>query len=271
MKNYWDLLAAQFQHQQPPLRPCAADVAILEKIVSAAGGEKKKVLLLGVTPEIAGMSWPDGTSLVAIEKSQPMIDLVWPGDVPDRRQVILGNWFEAKFPPETCDFVVGDGFTTGLAYPLQYRALAKSVAGWLKLDGRFVARLFTRTMKQETRAAILADLKAGRIPRFDILKWRLGMALQKDAREGVAVGDIYRAWKEIEHDWPSLPEDAGWPRTTVNTIQLYAGRTNRYAFPNQTEINAAFAETLEPVSTFIPEYDFGECCPTLIYRRRTGQ
>lgn len=117
----------------------------------------------------------------------------------------------------------------------------------------------------------MTDLRAGNVKRFDILKWRLGMAIQENVQQGVIVDEIYHAWKRIEAQWPSLPKEAGWPRPTVDTIKLYEGRNDRYAFPTIDEINDVFSIYLKPVSAAFPDYDFGECCPTLVYCRRNRQ
>ena len=95
MKDYWDLLAHQFGHQQPPLRPCAEDVQILEGIIHDWSQKNfqpaTNVLLLGVTPEIATLNWPAKTFLTAVDKSEAMIEVVWPGNIPGRRTVILSE------------------------------------------------------------------------------------------------------------------------------------------------------------------------------------
>jgi len=271
MKSYWDSLAHQFQHQQSPLRPCAEDLRLLHQ--SARDWQhrnplkKLQVLLLGVTPEIAGLPWPANTFLVAVEKSKPMIELIWPGDIPGEREVVCGNWLDIKLEGRSFDLVVGDGFLTGFAYPDGYRRIAEVISRWLKPDGRLFARLFVRTEKKESLEAIMTDLRGGHVKRFDILKWRLGMAIQDNVQQGVIVDEIYRAWKRIEEQWPSLPEEVGWPRATVDTIKLYDGRTDRYAFPTIPEINDAFSLYLNPVSAAFPDYAFGECCPTLVYCR----
>lgn len=275
MKSYWDSLAHQFQHQQPPLRPCAEDLRLLHQGTldwrDRNSHPELRVLLFGVTPEIANFSWPAKTFLLAVEKSQTMIELIWPGDIPGQREVVCGNWLDIKLEEASFDLVLGDGFLTGFAYPGGYRQIAEVISRWLKPNGQLSARLFVRTKKKETHEAIMASLRAGNLKRFDILKWRLGMALQEDAQQGVAVDEIYRAWKQIEKQWPSLPEEAGWPRSTVDTIKLYEGRNDRYAFPTIDEINGAFSPHLKPVSVAFPDYDFGECCPTLVYRRRNSQ
>jgi hypothetical protein len=272
MKSYWDLLAHQFQYQQSPLRPCGEDIRHIHRIIHDWHRQHfpswTTVLLFGVTPEIANMSWPANTFLRAIEKSQAMIDVVWPGNIPNQREAICGNWLDATIEKHSLSLVVGDGFLTGLAFPQQYAQLAKTISQWLKLDGLLIARLFIRAEKKETMDAIMADLKAGHISRFDILKWRLAMAVQETAEQGVRVGDIFQAWFDLEKKMPALLEQAGWPRDTVNTIKLYAGREDRYAFPTIGELDDAFSCCLEQVSVIIPGYDFGQCCPIVVYRRK---
>ena len=270
MNSYWDLLANQFQHQQSPLRPCAEDIRVIHQIIhdwhhqhSPSG---TSVLLFGVTPEIVNLSWPANTFLRAIEKSQAMIDVIWPGNIPKERQVVCNNWLDVTIEEHSLDLVVGDGFLTGLAYPQQYAQIARTISQWLKPGGLFIARLFVRKEEKETMDAIMTDLEAGRIARFDILKWRLAMAIQETAEQGVRMDNIYRAWCDIEKKLPTLLQQAGWPRATVNTIRLYEGRDNRYAFPTIKELDDAFSSCLEQVSVIIPGYDFGQCCPILVYR-----
>ena len=270
MNSYWDLLAHQFQHQQPPLRPCAEDLRIVSGIIRAWCRDNPQsvtnALLLGVTPEIAGLPWPANTFLTAIEKSQAMIDVVWPGNISGHRQVIRGEWLEVEFKDHSLDLVVGDGFLTAFAYPHQHSQFAARISQWLSPNGVLIARLFARTDRKETLEQVRADLQANRITRFDALKWRLGMALQESTGGGVLVDDIYQAWARIEEEEPSLPERAGWPRPTVDTIKLYAGRKTRYSFPTVEEIKAAFAPHLQCVSVTAPAYDFGAHCPIFVFR-----
>jgi hypothetical protein len=270
MKTYWDSLAGQFQHQQPPLRPCTEDTAVIQRVIQdrnrQCSGPKTNVLLFGVTPEIVNLSWQTNTFLIAVEKSQAMIDSVWPGNILRQRRVVRDNWFDIKLKKHSFDFVIGDGFLTALSYPAEYTQMASKIFEWLKPDGLLIARLFVRPQKRETFKKIRADLKAGRIARFDILKWRLAMAIQQTTRKGVVVDDIYRAWNKIERELPHISEQAGWPRRTVDTIKLYADRADRYSFPAIEELKNVFSSRLKLVSITTPAYDFGQCCPILVYR-----
>ncbi len=268
-QNYWDLLAGQFQHQHPPLRPCSEDIRIYEHAMQPGQSEpprsRTRALLLGVTPEIVGLAWPAGTDLLAAEKSQPMIDRFWPGNLPGRRQVVRENWFNLKLEDHSLDLVVGDGVLTSLNYPDQYCQLARLISRWLKPEGRLILRVFARPPKPDSWTEILADLKAARISKFDILKWRLAMVLQKDIREGVVLNEVYRAWATLEREHALLLSQAGWPRATMDTIKLYDGRMERYTFPTVEELDEAFLPVLQRVSWVEPGYDFGHCCPIVSY------
>lgn len=268
-KNYWDVLAGQFHHQQPPLRLAAEDVVIYEQAINEWKAQLPRsqvsALLLGVTSEIVNLAWPAGTHLVAVDKSQPMIDLMWPGNIPGRRRVVHENWFNLKFEDNSLDIVIGDGVLTSLAYPDQYCQLARLISRFLKPEGRLILRVFARPAKSETFEEILADLKATRISKFDILKWRLAMMLQKNIGEGVVLDNVYRAWATLEREHPLLLTQAGWPRTTMNTIKLYEGRTERYTFPTVDELQEAFSPELQRVGVITPGYDFGQCCPIVKY------
>lgn len=268
-KNYWDLLAGQFQYQQPPLRPGREDISIFERLISGTRPAFPclpiDALLLGVTPEIVNLAWPAGSHLLAVEKSQPMIKLIWPGDIPGRRRVLRENWFDLKVQDHSLDLVMGDGVLTALSYPDQYRQLAGLVSRWLKPEGRLLFRVFARPEKAETLEAILADLRANRISKFDILKWRLAMMLQKSIGEGVVLDEVYRAWANIEREHPLPLAQTGWPAATVNTIKLYEGRMERYTFPTVKELDDAFSPQLRRASIVEPGYDFGHCCPIVSY------
>jgi hypothetical protein len=270
--DYWDMMANQFQFQQPPLRPCAEDVSLIERTLanwkSRHPDRTLNALLLGVTPEIAGLDWPSNSNLLAVERSQPMIDRFWLGNVPGRRTARCADWFQVEIPEASMDIVIGDGVLTSLAFPRQYRQIAGRISRWLKPDGILTLRVFARPEKAESMQDISTDLKARRIPQFDILKWRLAMALQGDVETGVMLSDVYHAWVKLEREHSSEIENTGWPRATIDTIQLYAGRPARYTFPTIAELDDAFSTELQRVSVTVPNYAFGECCPTVIYQRR---
>jgi hypothetical protein len=73
--------------------------------------------------------------------------------------------------------------------------------------------------------------------------------------------------RELEQNHPQLLAQTGWPKATVETIRLYAGRQQRYAFPTLAELNDAFAPELKAAEVITPNYAFGECCPIAVFQR----
>jgi len=70
---------------------------IVREMTASRGITAPRALLLGATPAIANMHWPDETWLTALDKSLPMAKSVWPGNVPGRRAVVCGDWLSFLF------------------------------------------------------------------------------------------------------------------------------------------------------------------------------
>jgi hypothetical protein len=269
---YWGSdVARQWHLYGPPLRPSAVDVRAIEQAVRAFADQRNeplKVLLWGVTPEIAAMSWPEGTRLLALDKSQSMIDLVWPGDIDGFRKAVLADWFDYKCTDGRHDIVIGDGNFAPLEYPLGYRALAAVAHEALTDTGILLSRFFVRTAQAETPDAVFEDLLANRIGSFHAFKIRLAAALQESAEAGVAVSDVLAAWKRAGINLGALLTMTGWRRETVEMIYLYEGKTSRLSFPDVAEIEAVMSEHFDHQQTRYLDYELGDHCPIVTYRVR---
>ncbi len=270
--TYWGGdVAHQWHLYGPPLRPCAEDIRAMEDAVRRFSDHRARplnALLWGVTPEIATMSWPEGTQLLALDKSQPMIDLVWPGDVAGFRKAVQGDWFEYKCSDVRHDVVIGDGNFAPLDYPRSYRALAAAARVALTDTGIVISRFWVRSAKRETPDSVFEDLRANRIQSFHAFKFRLAMALQENAETGVAVSDVLAAWKRARIDMSSLLAMTGWQRETVDMIYLYEGKTSRLAFPDTAELAAVMSEYFDTLETRYLDYEMGDRCPIVTCRVR---
>jgi len=233
-----------------------------------AHGGPLKALLWGVTPEIATMSWPLETRLLAIDKSQSMIDLVWPGDVPGFRSAALVDWFDYRSADGGHDVVIGDGNFAPLDYPEGYRALAAAGREALNDTGMLVSRFFVRPGKRETPEAVFADLLANRIRSFHTFKFRLAAALQDTVEKGVAVSDVLAAWKQARIDMDSLLAMTGWRRETVEMIYLYEGKSSRLSFPDMAEIEVVMGQHFTRDRLRCLDYEMGDRCPIATFRAR---
>jgi len=269
---HWGDAAFHWHHYGPPLRPSPADVRAMEELVRHAYGERRppgvNALLLGVTPEIAAMAWPAGTRLLAVDKSRPMIERVWPGDVALERNALCADWFEFAGGADRFDVVIGDGVFAPLDYPRQYRALAARARDWMARDGLLVARLFQQPARQETPAAVFADLLANRIASFHSFKLRLAMALQTSAEAGVRMGDAFDAWKNARVDRGALGAMTGWTPEVIETIRPWEGKDSRLSFPNAGEMERVMSEHFDRQDERRLPVELGERCPVVSYRPR---
>ncbi|MCE9592045.1 MAG: hypothetical protein K8S99_16175 [Planctomycetes bacterium] len=268
---YWNYVARHWYLWTPPLRPCAADVRVTEEAVRThAGGATSRAVLWGVTPEIANMAWPAGMELTAVDRVQEMIDHVWPGDIAGRRAAVCGDWLEYPADHGGYRAVVGDGVFSLMDYPDGHRLLAAKAHALLDAGGVLVVRLFAQGAKRETPAAVLDDLRAGRIGSFHIFKFRLAMALQRSAQAGVRMGDIFEAWVRAEIDPDALAASTGWSREVIATIDHYRDKDSRLIFPTPGEFHAVVGETFDRLDCRFPTYEMGDRCPTVYYRKREG-
>jgi len=256
----------------PPLRPCDQDVRIFEDLFASwhadAAVAAPVALLLGVTPEIAAMQWPERTRLLAVDHNLEMIRHVWPGPTGCESLTICGRWQQPPVSPASVHMVIGDGCFTPLAYPEDYRRVAESLHHVLSPEGCLILRFFTRPPVAQPVSEVLADLKEGKIRSFHAFKWRLAWALHGPAAEdGVCIGDIWQAWHtaNVDKERISLP---GWTPETMATINNYQGRTTRYSFPTQEEIRRVFGQWFEEEACLTGKYELADQCPIFRFSPR---
>jgi hypothetical protein len=235
---------------------------------AALRGEPFHALLLGVTPDLARMEWPQGARLMAVDYSFPMTRSVWPGDLPGKRAVVCANWLSMPRAASSCDVVLGDGSMNCLRYPSEFQRAAEIVSGMLRDDGVFALRCYLRGEPAESTDDVYEDLLRGNIGGFHAFKLRLFMALQVAPECGVRVHDAYQSWAERNLDKRLLPQGEGWEEDVVDTIQFYRGRDTVYSFPTLAELRSAMLPWLEETSLSTGGYELGERCPTLVYRPR---
>ena len=225
-----------------------------------------RALLLGVTPEIAALSWPARTTLVAADQSRAMIGGVWPGAALGHAAV-CARWQALPLADDTQDLVFGDGCFSALTAG-DYEAMMHSVRRVLRPRGLALMRFFLRPDRPEAPASVLAELHAGRIGSFHAFKWRFAMALHGTLVAGVRLGDIWEAWHDAVPHPDQLARERGWPLPIVLTIDDFREVDGRYTFPTLCEVRATMSAGFIEVSCEFPGYELGERCPILAFRPR---
>jgi SAM-dependent methyltransferase len=272
--THWQTFAAQWALLGPPLRPCAEDVSITQEMLAAepevfGAGAKRRAWLLGVTPEIATLNWPQGVELFAVERVQAMIGSVWSGDT-DSRHAICADWLRPPFADESFDLAIGDGCLTHVGFPDGLSRLLVSVRRCLRRDGYLMLRLFCRSDVAETPDAVIAALQSGAISSIHVFKWRLAMSLQgmTDAPD-VAVDSVWRIWNGSGIDAHALAEVRGWPPAQVETMEFYRGSPARYNFMRfDATIGHLRHAGFDLITMRTGNYELAECCPLVLLRKR---
>jgi len=269
---HWAELARLWARLGPPLRPSQEDAAsyIAAMACRADASVAPRALILGVTVEICRLPWPRGTHLLALDHTEAMIHGVWPGE---RSATICGDWLAMPLTAACRDVVCCDGGVAALPYPSGTSRLATSLQHVLVPGGVCALRLYVPPRKREPVSAVLEQLLAGRIASLNLLKLRLGMALQADPRCGVELRHIWNVLHDAAPDVAGLAVRAGWSLDHLSAIDAYRDNPVRYYFPTVEEVLAAFAAsapTLTLQQLRWPSYALGECCPTLILRKSTS-
>ena len=207
--NHWPTAAQRWNLFGSPLRPAAEDVDfyVAEIRQWCRGRGVPRALLLGVTPELYGLPWPEGTDLLAVDRSQAMIDNVWPGP---KERVRCAEWQASDLPTASRDMALCDGGFHLLGHPGEQAELVRILARVVAPGGLVLLRLYLPPATHELPQQVLGDLLAGRISNLNVLKFRLCMALQNDVVEGVMLADVWSAMHEIAPDLRELSHQLGW-------------------------------------------------------------
>jgi SAM-dependent methyltransferase len=262
--DVWPSHARQWEKLGPPLRPSPEDVAVVERAAGEAGA--RRVLLLGVTPELATCAWPEGAELTAVDHSGEMIGKVWPSSrVRPGARALPGDWRALPIEDRGVDFVAGDGVFTVLAFPGDARRLVKELGRVLARPGRFVVRAFVPPASRESPEDVVRDLRVGHIGSFHSFKWRLVMSVLPPGTAEVKLADVWVAWNDLVPDPAGTLRALGWSEGLLSTITPYRGSATTYAFPTVAEIAEIAAPRFVLRATHVPGYELSDRCPTLFF------
>jgi hypothetical protein len=268
----WPRLARQWRQVGPPLRCVAQDLGFFWDAASGwiARHGAPRVLLLGVTPELYRLPWPEGTDFLAADHTRAMIENVWPGP---KEAALCTDWVDLALPEGSRDIVLCDGGLQLNAYPHKQKRLVALLRGILAAGGLCILRLYAPTGERESPEEVLRDLLTRRIPNLNILKLRLGMSMMADVSEGVELDAMWRAVHKAVPDPEGLAAKLGWEAEHLLVINTYRGSTMRYHFVTVDQVRHMFCADpggFELLSIRVPSYEFGEHCPTLVLQRRVS-
>ncbi len=270
-RAHWNSTARSWDLYSSPLRPCGEDLTAFLRFINAYSDTPpdaaSTALILGVTPEIATMSWPARTVVTGVDKAQEMVTSVWPGDVPGLRHALCDDWFALPRPARPYDMVIGDGSINALRYPGEMRRLLARLAVLARPRALLILRSFARPAIPESIPALFQTAQTGAAGSFHAFKFRLAMALQSRPEEGVTLDEVWRFWRRLESEVEGLSERCGWRPEVVRTIELFRGKQVRLNFPTLDELIAMLeAEGVSLLDRHLPRYEMGDRCPIMVGR-----
>ncbi len=271
-ESVWERHARRWSTLGPPLRPSPQDIEIMQRAVTEhavrAGRTSTDAVLLGVTPEIARMSWPGRTRLRAFDRNPSMIELVWPGNPRIDAAAACATWSHLPVADASADVLLGDASFSNVSYPRGFHQMSEEIHRVLRSGGLFCSRFFAAPARREPVETVFDDLVHGRIGNFHVFKLRLAASLHHDVCEGVCLGDIWEVWNKAFPNPEALAQKLGWTVDTVRTIDSYRGLAVRYAFPTTDEIRNAFSAHFEEISCVLPDYELGDRSPIMLFTPR---
>jgi SAM-dependent methyltransferase len=266
----WEKHAAQWNHIGPPLRPCPQDLQLVQTEVNDIARARNRVeaLLLGVTVELTGISWPANCSLTAVDSSRAMLIQRWRAPAGIKSAALQGLWDQLPVPRESLDLVLADGSLSVLPNARGLTEVLHELAAVLSPGGHIVTRLFIRQETEPAPGEVIDAMRRGEFGNFHVFKFRLLMALHDSPTEGVLLNTVYQTVCDAIPDRAAVARELGWPLESINTIDAYKDVSGQYYFPHLAQFRELMRGNLRELECLVPTYEMAERCPTLILSRQ---
>lgn len=256
--KHWQDFAKKWNRLGSPLRPCAEDV---KNFRYAIGNDPGRCLLLGVTPELAGLA----QDITAIDNSADMIGALWHG----KREAILGDWLDMPFVGGAFDTIIGDGCLVLLSHPEQHRRFFEQSSRVISPGGKVALRLFVSAIQQENPELVCREALDGKMQGFHAFKWRLSMAIASvSVNQTFRVAETLATFDRLIPDRALLASVTGWSNEDIETIDFYRGSEALYSYPTLAQVRQAIPPSLKETGLVFGHYELADRCPIIILQSK---
>lgn len=251
---------------RPPWNPSADDGALmLAMTMPADASAPRRVLVLGVTPQIMQLDWPRGTDLLAVDSNLGTIGSVWLPHPTLPSHAVCAWWHDMPISDGAVGAVVGDGSLNALPSLEAYKRVFTEVRRVLARDGVLVLRCFLRPDQAEDAGAVVAMARKGAFPTTGAFHLRFAFALT-DATGSVGLMEIRDRFNALVPDRDELAHAAGWPRSDIDRVDLDKDSHVRLTFPTEGQWRDACGPLFTIERMARGTYTQAEYCPTLLFR-----
>lgn len=261
MTDHWNAIRHHWQLLGPPLRPPSEAVEAYERELGLLHAD---VVLLGVTPELAGL----GATTLAVDESAAMIAGIWPGDTPTRKAV-AGNWLDLPVDPASAEAVIGDGCLSVMPSSDARLALFSAIGRALKPGAKAAIRLFASPSSPDSPEAVRALALSGAISTFHELKWRVAMTAT-GSDHAIPVKTIVERFNALFPDRQELSQRTGWALPVIGTIDVYESSRAIYSFAPAAVVADEATRVFDDVAIASSgSYGLADRCPLLVFGSRS--
>jgi len=268
-EDHWKKTHLNLMPGRPPWRPSREDGTFMHEMAERALGRSRKdarVLVLGVTPEIIQLDWPNTTHIVAIDSSPGMIASTWRPHPTARSSVVCARWQETPLMDAAFDAVVGDGSLNALPDLNQYRKVFEQASRVLRPGGLLVLRCFLRPDSIILPAQVVSSAVSGAFPTTSAFRLRFAFSLTgSDGSVGLA--HLRESFNALVPDRDGLAHATGWPREDIDKVDIDKDSQVRLTFPTQSELTSLSEPIFEIERLEHGTYTQSEYCPTVLFRR----
>ncbi len=262
----WSRSALALGLARAPWTPCSEDGELLLDVLSPyliGGGAVSIVALLGVTPALTQLSWPQGAHVLAVDASPTMVRSHWRAHPSVPSAVICGRWQALPLADNCAAAVTGDGSLNALPYAA-YKDLLREVARVLSPEGVLVLRCFVRPDTRCSVKDITQDVAKRAFANSAPFRLRLCMALAE--RDGTLVlGTLLERFNALFPDRAKLAETAGWPTDEVDRFDMDRDSKIELTFPSLSELAAYAKPSFAIREVRYGSYNSAELCPTITF------
>ena len=234
----------------PPLTPNYEVIDYLKSQIDT----NANVLVLGVTQQF----YQAFNYITAVDREPAMIERVWLGNT-SNKHAILDNWLTVDLPHTYFDAILGDGSLNMLVDPTEITAVVDRCREWLRPNGKFICRMFTRPDLPVTRQRLLAEA-ANPTVGWTAFRRLVPMVLAHEQGAFVPWSQVYTFFNELFPDRSLLP----FTLKEISRMDAYKDATTSTWFPTRQEIL-----DLLPDAEFVDvgTYDIADTCPLMIIKK----
>lgn len=258
-------IAEQYNKYEYPLVPSIADLEtyqhFIDEYIDRTGDSKCNVLICGVTPHLVSLKFPDNTFILGVDFTEEMIQYVWPGDIPNKRQAVKANWLDMDVKPSSIDIMLGDGSLNFLD-DVAYAAFVRKAASILKPQGVMINRVYLSN-NHESPEECYQGIFEKRYAHLTEFRLRFMQSLQSDESDGVLMSDVYNQWMNMNPDLAAIAKQTGYDISILEGMNVYRDKQAKLYFHPLHFHEALMSKLFVEVKVIHPKSNMGDDVPVI--------